>query len=292
MLNLSLLRSFVSLAETGSFQDAAARLQLAQPTISQHIKKLEKDLGVVLIERNNAGSRSTRHGERLLPYARSLLRTAERAAAVARGSALVIGCSGNIAAYAISRAIKRFLEADGWTGTWEVRSAPNPQVAEMLLSREIDLAVMEWPMTEPSIAVQPWRRAPMAVILPPDHRFAKREAITIDEFLSLRVIGGESGSGTGSLLRSLLGSRSDEMTMVANVGSTEAVKSAVKAGLGASVVLSEAVSDDVRAGRLASVRIEDAPLVKTFYIARPAALPDDDVTARFARSLACDTDSD
>ena len=80
--------------------------------------------------------------------------------------------------------------------------------------------------------------------------------------------------------------------MVANVGSTEAVKSAVKAGLGASVVLSEAVSDDVRAGRLASVRIKGARLVKTFYIARPAALPDDDVTACFARSLARDPDSD
>lgn len=288
MLNLSLLRSFVSLAETGSFQDAAARLQIAQPTISQHIKKLEQDLGVVLIERSNAGSRSTRHGERLLPYARSLLRTAERAAAVAQGSALMIGCSGNIAAYCISRAIRRFLEADGWAGGWEVRSAPNPQIAEMLRSREIDLAAMEWPMDDPTILVHPWRNARMAVILPPDHPFAGRDSITIDDFLTLRLIGGESGSGTGTVLRSLLGSRSHEITIAANVGSTEAVKSAVKAGLGASVVLEEAVSDDVQAGRLASVAVAGEALAKTFYIARPANLPDDDVTARFARSLALD----
>ena len=285
MLNLSLLRSFVSLAETGSFQDAAARLQIAQPTISLHIKKLEKDLGVVLIERNNAGSRSTRHGERLLPYARSLLRTAERAAAVAQGSGLVIGCSGNIASYYISQAIRGFLEADGWSGGWEVRSSPNPQIAEMLLSREVDLAVMEWPMDDPTLAVMPWREEEMIVILPPDHAFAERTAISIDEFLTLRVIGGEGGSGTGTVLRRLLGDRSSALIMAANVGSTEAVKSAVKAGLGASVVLRAAVDDDIAAGRLAGAVIDGAPLVKTFYVARPAALPDDDVTARFAQSL-------
>lgn len=286
MLNLSLLRSFVSLAETGSFQDAAARLQLAQPTISQHIKKLEKDLGVVLIERNNAGSRSTRHGERLLPYARSLLRTAERAAAVAQGSTLVIGCSGNIASYYISRAISGFLETDGWPGGWEVRSAPNPQVGEMLLRREVDLAVMEWPMDDPTLAVMPWREEEMVVILPQAHPFAGRGTISRAEFLSLSMIGGESGSGTGAVLRRLFGDRADDLKIAANVGSTEAVKSAVKAGLGASLVLRAAVADDLAAGRLAGVVIDDTPLIKTFYIARPAALPEDDVTARFAQSLA------
>ena len=285
MLNLSLLRSFVSLAETGSFQDAAVRLGIAQPTISQHLKKLEHDLGVVLIERGHAGSRSTVEGERLLPYARSLLRTAERAVAVARGGALVIGCSGNIASYYISRAIKRFLETDGWSGEWDVRSAPNPQTAEMLLRREIDLAVMEWPMNEPGIEVVPWCRAAMTVIVPPDHPFAARTVITVEEFLTLHLIGGESGSGTGTLLRGLLGKRTETMARTANVGSTEAVKGAVKAGLGASVVLEEAVSDDVRSGRLARVAIENVPLAKMFYIARPAALPNEDVTARFARSL-------
>ena len=285
MLNLSLLRSFVSLAETGSFQDAAARLQIAQPTISQHIKKLENDLGVTLIERNHSGSRSTRQGERLLPYARSLLRTAERATAVAQGSALMIGCSGNIAGYFISQAIRRFLESDGWPGGWEVRSAPNPQTAEMLLSREVDLAVMEWPMDNASIAVTAWRQEEMVVILPSDHPFAGRAAISVDAFLALRLIGGESGSGTGSVLRDSLGDRAGEVVMTANVGSTEAVKSAVKAGLGASVVLREAVADDLRAGRLAGVLIEGVPLIKTFYIACPADLPEEDVTARFARSL-------
>lgn len=288
MLNLSFLRSFVSLAETGSFQDAAARLQIAQPTISLHLKKLEQDLGVRLIERSHAGSRSTRHGQRLLPYARSLLRTAERAVAVAQGSALVIGCSGNIAGYYISRAIKRFLEADGWAGGWEVRAAPNPQIAEMLLSREIDLAAMEWPMDDPSIEVQPWCHARMVVILPPDHPLAGRRPITIEELLGLRIIGGESGSGTGTLLRGLLGDRVGEIAIAANVGSTEGVKSAVKAGLGASVVLEEAVAGELRAGSLAGVAIEGAELTKTFYIARPANLPDDDVTARFARSLVRD----
>ena len=63
------------------------------------------------------------------------------------------------------------------------------------------------------------------------------------------------------------------------------MKSAVKAGLGASIVPEQAVADDVAGGRLASVVLDAVALAKTFYIARTANLPDDDVTARFARSL-------
>ena len=285
MLNLAQLRSFVCLAETGSFQEAAVRLRLAQPTISQHIKKLESDLGVVLIERSHAGSRSTRHGERFLPYARSLLRTAEQAVSVALGNALVIGSSSNIAAYFLTKEVKRFLEADGWSAGWEIRSGTNPEISGMLRRREIDMATMEWPMDADGVTVRPWRRAEMTVILPPGHRFADCRRITVDEFLTLRLIGGESGTGTGTILRSVFGSRASEIRMAATVGSTEAVKNAVKAGLGASVVLSDAVADDVAAGRLTAVAVDGAPLAKMFYIAHAANLSPDEVTARFAQYL-------
>ena len=145
MLNLSLVRSFVGLVEAGSFHGAATRLKIAQPTISQHLQKLEEDLGVPLIERSHAGSRPTRHGERFLPHARHLLKSAARAETIARDDSLIVGCSGNIASYYMAKAFKGFLDAEDWRGRWEITSAPNPRIAEMLLSREIDIAAMEWP---------------------------------------------------------------------------------------------------------------------------------------------------
>mgnify|MGYP001953548926 CR=1 FL=1 len=64
-MNPTVLKSFVALAELGSFQTAAVRIGIAQPTLSQHIKKLEEDLGAPLIQRSHSGSRLTDAGLRL-----------------------------------------------------------------------------------------------------------------------------------------------------------------------------------------------------------------------------------
>lgn len=268
MLNLSLVRSFVGLVDAGSFIGAAERLKIAQPTLSQHLRKLEQDLGVKLIERSHAGSRPTQQGARFLPHARHLLSSAARAADIARDDGMVIGCSGNIASYFIAKEIKAFLEVEQWLGRWEIVSASNPRIAEMLLNHEIDLAAMEWPIAHPDVVVQRWRDAEMIVILPPDHPLASQRDISLDEFLKLEMIGGENGSGTGTLLREVLGESVSEMRTNANVGSTETVKRAVMSGLGASVVLLESVTQELATGALAAVEIRGSSMKKTFYTAR------------------------
>lgn len=285
MLNLSLVRSFVGLVEAGSFHGAATRLKIAQPTISQHLQKLEEDLGVPLIERSHAGNRPTRHGERFLPHARHLLKSAARAETIARDDSLIVGCSGNIASYYMAKAFKGFLDAEEWRGRWEITSAPNPRIAEMLLSREIDIAAMEWPLSHPDVAAERWRSAEMIVILPTDHPWAGRREITVEEFLTLEMIGGESGSGTGTLLRDVLGDRASELRTRANVGSTEAVKQAVMSGLGASIILAEAVTHEIDTGALIGISIKGIAMKKTFFTARLKTISDDEIATKLSRFL-------
>ena len=98
MISLPLVRTFVTLADTGSFVETARRLGLAQSTVSLQLKRLEAALGVTLLERSHAGCRLTMRGTASLPHAKALLRSAERFAAVADGNRITIGCSGNIAA--------------------------------------------------------------------------------------------------------------------------------------------------------------------------------------------------
>ncbi|MEO0938826.1 MAG: LysR family transcriptional regulator [Pseudomonadota bacterium] len=286
MLNLSFVRSFVGLVETGSFQKAAQRLNIAQPTLSQHLRKLEDQLGVQLIERSHAGSRPTPQGERFLGHARQLLSNAVRAAQSVQDEHLTIGCSGNIASYFMTTAFKAFLDESHWSGTWNIQSAPNPQIADMLLAQSIDLAAMEWPLSHPDVVTHFWRTADMTVILPPDHAYAGRDEISVEEFLSLEVIGGEPGSGTGTLLRETLGAGADRLKVRANVGSTEAVKRAVAAGIGASIVLTEAVRADVAGGRLARIRLADTTMNKTFYLAHHKSTKDFEIAAKVAAFLA------
>lgn len=276
-MNLILLQSFVALAEAGSFQAAAKRVGIAQPTLSQHLKKLEADLGADLVNRNHAGSRLTPAGARLLPHAQQVLASARRARQAALSDTLKIGCSGNIASYFMPQKLSSFLATESGKVLWEVVSAPNPRIADMVLTGEVDIAAMEWPLAHPAVSVAPWTREEMMIILPPDHEFASRREITFEELKEVRILGGERGTGTGTLLNEALGPRAEELNTVGNLGSTEAVKRAVAAGLGASVVLSRTVRSEVSSGELAICRLKGTTLTKTFYLAilkdRAAAAP-------------------
>ena len=129
------------------------------------------------------------------------------------------------------------------------------------------------------------RSAEMIVILPTDHPWAGRREITVEEFLTLEMIGGESGSGTGTLLRDVLGDRAGELRTRANVGSTEAVKQAVMSGLGASIILAEAVTHEIDTGALIGISIKGMAMKKTFFTARLKTIRDDEIATKLSRFL-------
>jgi LysR family transcriptional regulator, low CO2-responsive transcriptional regulator len=285
MLNLSFVRTFVTLVETGSFSNTARRLELAQPTVSQHLKKLEALLGVMLIERSNTSCTPTAKGLALLPYAHSLLSSAARFESAVNGDHICIGCSGNIAAYYISNDLKQFVDRQNSAVSWEIRTATNPEIADKLTFGEIDLAAMEWPDQRKGIDVLPWRVEPLVVIVPPDHPLSRARSISVDEMLQLDIIGGERGSGTGTVLQKALGQKARDLRLSHTLHSTEAVKSAVSAGLGCSIVLRGAVKDDVAAGNLKMLPVKGTKLEKTFYIALPTGIAKDALPARLAAFL-------
>ena len=160
-----------------------------------------------------------------------------------------------------------FLATQDTKMLWEVVSAPNPKIAEMLLTGEVDLAAMEWPLSHAAVSARAWAHEEMVIILPPDHAFATRPEITFDELKTLRILGGERGTGTGTLLTEALGPQAAELNTVGNLGSTEAVKRAVAAGLGASIVLARSVRSEVASGDLAICRLKGKALTKPFYLA-------------------------
>lgn len=285
MLNLSFVRTFVTLAETGSFSDTARRLDLSQPTVSQHLMKLESALGVMLVQRSNANCTPTARGRALLPHAHALLASSARLQAAAAGDNICIGCSGNIAAYYISSDLKRFVDAHQTAIHWAVQTSPNPDVAEQLATGAIDIAVMEWPDLRKQFDVRPWRIEPLVVIVPNDHPLADAGTISVDEMLELEFIGGERGSGTGTVLRQALGAKAKRLRITHDLHSTDAVKSAVRAGLGCSIVLRGAATDAAAAGHFSMLDVGDAKLEKTFSIAVPAGLPPNALPARLAAFL-------
>lgn len=285
MLNLSFVKTFVTLVETGSYVETARQLGIAQPTVSQQIRKLELTLGAALIHRSHASCSPTPHGRTVLPYARSLLKSAERFTAAAGGNHISIGCSGNIATYFIASEIKGFVTKEKGPFSWDIQTATNPDLGDLLENGEVDLAAMEWADERPGFSVIPWRREPLVVVVAPDHPFAKRKKISVDQLFDMKFIGGERGSGTGTLLTQAFGKRARDLRITHALHSTEAVKNAVRAGLGSSIMLKGAVTDEVAAGQLVVLKIDGVDLVKTFHLALPSELPSDTLPLRLAEFL-------
>lgn len=289
MLNLLHLRSFLAVVESGSFHDASRALGCSQPTVSQHVLKLEADLDARLLMRDRQRCQPTAAGMAFIPFARSLLSLEERGRGAVSGRVLTIGASGNVGIYLLQPHLRSFrgsfgseLRIDVWIGT-------NPEVADRLVGRELDVAIMEWWDDRSGVAANHWRSEPLVVIVAPDHVWAARSAVTRNELLRTPLIGGESGSGTGRLLRAALGEAAADMQVAFKLGSTEAVKHAVKAGLGVSIVMASAVRDEVEAGTLCALAVEGAQLSKDIYVMRHA---DDAATApgsRFVDHLLAET---
>src|SRR5579872_2491832 len=112
MLDLELLRSFVSVVDAGGFTRAGERVHRTQSTVSQQIKRLEEDVGQALLIRSGKDVTPTEAGERLLTYARRLLALAEEARDVlsrpSSEGAIRLGITEDFAAYRLTRLLATF----------------------------------------------------------------------------------------------------------------------------------------------------------------------------------------
>lgn len=286
MLNLAHVETFLAVVDEGGFREAARRLDYAQPTVSQHIKKLEIALGAQLVNRSHAACTPTPRGARFLPHARRLIKAAAHAQAAVTQERFLIGASSNIGTYLLQPRLKAFLDRHDAVGRATLTLAPNPQVAEQLGRGEIDVALMEWWDGRAGFSAVTWRHEPLVVIVPPGHPWAERRSVPKRQLLATPMIGGEPGSGTATLLRQAFGTEAERLEVSMSLGSTEAVKQAVQAGMGVSIVLESAVRDQVSAGLLRALPITGARLKKELFVLVPEDMPVTSLACAFARYLA------
>jgi DNA-binding transcriptional LysR family regulator len=146
MLDLELLRSFVSVVDAGGFTRAGERVHRTQSTVSQQIKRLEDDIGQPLLDRSGKDVRPTEAGERLLSYARRLLALAEEARdVVARPGhegAVRLGVPEDFAAYRLTKLLASFSRSHP-TLRLDVRAAQSTDLKRDLERGDLDLALFK-----------------------------------------------------------------------------------------------------------------------------------------------------
>jgi DNA-binding transcriptional LysR family regulator len=237
-LSLEQLESFVAVAEEGGVTAAARRLGISQPTVSQHLQRLEMRLGRVLVQRGPAGAVLSVEGARLLPLARGLLRLDDQFDG--ENIRLRLGACSNIGVYLLPQHLKTYRDLGHELP--EVRIASNPEIVASLISGEVDLAMLEWWEPRAGFEAARWRDEPLVAILPEDDPLAEAGEVLLTDFCARPLLGGETGTGTARLLRAAL-PRGAELEVSFQLGSTEAVKRAVAAGLGVSLILKSCVGE-------------------------------------------------
>ncbi len=273
-MDLRRLEVFAKVAELGSFSRAAEALSLTQPTVSEHIRALEEALGVPLLDRRGRGASATPAGRLLLGYARRILAMAAEARQAIdqfqgrmRGE-LAVGGSTIPGEYVLPALIGRF---KGKYPDISVRLllGSSLQVSGWIEEGRVELGLVGMRPGGRLLEARPLMADEMVIIVPAEHPWVGRERITLEEARAEPLVLRERGSGSReALVRALAeaGLHLDAFRVAAEMGSTQAVKQAVRAGAGIAFISRRAVGDECRAGLLACVEVADLRVARSFFL--------------------------
>jgi DNA-binding transcriptional LysR family regulator len=260
-LNLHLLRIYVAVLDHGSFTRAAEALTMSQSAVSRAVQELERQLGTVLLERRprgvaptDAGAILGEHARRIFAHERLAIESLNELRGLQRGR-LAIGASSTIGTYLLPPLLGAYHRQ--YPGIELFLDIGNTQqVMEHLLEYRIEVAYVEGPVApDERLHITPWRDDELVVIAAPDHPLARRPQLTEADIIGAPFILREPGSGTREVMEQALAERGITVQPVMELGSTEAVKHAVSAGLGLSIVSKVAIQMEIIAGRLTILRI-------------------------------------
>lgn len=273
-MNLNHLLLFRAVAEAGGFSRAAERIHVSQPAISMQVGELEAQLEVTLFHRLGRGVKLTATGELLYGYAQrltALVGEAEQAIAEIKGlrrGHLAVGASTTIGVYLLPTLLgeyrRRYPDID-------VRFdiANTDDIQRRLTDGTLNAGLTEGlpPDCDGLLSVV-FLRDKLVPIGPPDHPSLKAgcKPLTLRQFCAEPIIMREAGSGTREVIEHALAKRGQELQRPALIlGSTEAIKHAVAAGLGVAIVSHLTIQTEVGAGQLAILPVHGFQLTRPLH---------------------------
>lgn len=258
------LQVFFTVARLLSFTRAAEVLHMTQPAVTFQVRQLEEQLDARLFDRNHSRVALTDAGRLVFRYAERIFDVyAEMEAALrelkgAVGGALVLGASTTVAEYLLPGLLGKFLRSHPEVGI-SLRVGNTDAVVAMVEDSDIDLGVVEAPVNNGKLIVQPCLLDQLHLIMPPDHRLAGRSQVSLADFLDDPFICREEGSGTREVIMEYLnrqGFSRNRLNFCLELGSPEAIKSAVAAGLGVSILSETVIAKELALQQLVAVPLD------------------------------------
>jgi DNA-binding transcriptional LysR family regulator len=247
---------FRAVAEQLSFRKAAEELYLTQPAVSLQIKALEEDLGIQLFDRRGAQVELTEAGRLLFRFSeqsKALLHEAEQAIAQLTGDhagKLALGASTTIAQYVLPRLLGEF-EREHPRVRPTLISGNTEVIVRAVEEQRIAMGLIEGPAHSRQVRTEPFLVDEMVLIVPASHEWAERNYVRTDEIPGVELLMRERGSGSRRVVEMALERhhlKRSSLRILMELDSTEAIKSAVEAGLGAGFISRWALAKDARLG--------------------------------------------
>jgi DNA-binding transcriptional LysR family regulator len=289
-MNLEHLRTLIAIVEHGSLSAAARARRVSQPAITKQVQRMEAEMGLALLVRGPRRQvQLTPAGERLLAFSRETLARLEALEQELAGlksmghGHLLLAASTIPGEYLLPPLLAAF-RAEYPHVEVQMTISDTAEVATRLLADEADVGVIGSTLREPGLRLERLVSDEIVLAVPPDHPFAGRERVAVEELRGQPMILREEGSGTRRSVESALvraGASLPRDNVVLTLGSTQAILQAVAQGLGLGFVSARASWQAQADGRLACVGLDDVDLRRGLYLAYLPQRAGDPLVTRF-----------
>jgi len=272
------LAAFCAVVERQSFSQAAERLGVTQPAVSQQVRALEERLGKRLLDRSGrrvepteAGLALYRGAQRLLSLEGQLLDELDAADGGELGGTLQVGASTGPGSTVVPVLLCEFQKNNPGVSV-SLSISDTQSVVERVAERELELGVVGAARRHRGVTFEPFFRDDVVLACPPDHPFAGG-TVSVDDLRGEELIVMQEGAGVRQVIEDELrraGIRLKELEPRLELGLQESARSAVRAGYGVTFISRSAIEADLAAGTLAAARVEGLEPAREISLVRAA----------------------
>ena len=265
------LQVFHTVARLLSFTKAAESLHMTQPAVTFQVRQLEEYFKTRLFDRTHNRISLTDAGKRVYEYADQIfdlyakMDNAVRDMTGEISGVLIIGASTTIAEYMLPALLGDFKSKYPDVNV-HLKVSNSDGIVSMVENNDIDLGVVESPVLNKNLVVENCRRDRLVAIVPPQHALADIKEVKLKQLLDYAFIAREEGSGTREVIQEYItsaGLKPADIHIAMELGSPEAIKGAVEAGMGVSIASEVTIHKELQLGTLVALEL-DPPMERPF----------------------------
>ncbi len=254
------LKIFISVVDYKTMSNAAKKLFISQPSVSQAIREIEEYYNIMLFERLSQRLYLTKDGENLLKYSRYIVSTFDNMEKEFKNKSnnvyIRIGGSLTFGTYILPNIMEQF-EKKYKNIDSKIIVDNTKIIEEKLITNEIDIGIVEGEIQNTDIIKVPILKDKLVVVCGINHPLATNKTITLKQLCGKAMIAREDGSKERSQFQKFLNQNNINVDCKWNCTSVETIKNALKKGQGFSVLSIMAVKDEIERNELKAIEVTD-----------------------------------